>query len=233
MINNVLLLIPEITKGMKSIGPKSLLPINRTETILDYQIKYIKKFYKNSNIYILTGFENEKIEKRLNKYTNINIVYNESYEICNHVESLLKYIAKFDPTDCLIINNGILLKEKLEPKNNISTIFSIPQNKEGFSIGINTDRSVETMYLFYGLSNQWSECVFLNRGAINKIISISNKQKLSNLFLFELINLIAENGIEITNHQISSKKNILKINNYDDLKKTKGFYDKNLFAKLR
>jgi len=233
--DNVILLIPEITKGMKSIGSKSLLPINKNETIIDYQIKYIKKFYKHAHIYVLTGFENEKIEKKVNQYANTTSLYNQKYEDTNHVESLLKYILEYGPKNCLIINNGVLLKEKLEIKENKSTIFTLSKNKDGFFVGANFehDSQQNISYLFYGLSNQWIECVFLNTSAIDRIISFASKQKLSNLFLFELLNLILESGIEIQNSVISNKKNILKINTYDDIKKTKGFYDKNLFAKLK
>jgi hypothetical protein len=147
----------------------------------------------------------------------------------------MRYFFKYKPANCLIINNGVLLKEKLEPKHNISTIFTIPKAKEGFNIGINSTSNTnkEALYMFYGLPEQWSECVFLNKTAIEKAISLSHKQKLSNLFLFELINIISENGIEIANNAISNKKNILKINTYEDLKKTKGFYEKGLFTKLK
>lgn len=232
---NIILLIPEITKGMKSIGSKSLLQINQKETILDYQIKYIKKFYKKSHIYLLTGFDSEKIEKKTSKYSNITIVYNNNYEHSNQAESLIQYITGYNPDNCLIINNGVLLKEKLLIKNNNSTIFTSCKNHTDFNIGIshNNENKNRITYLFYGLPNQWIECVFLDREAINTIHHISKKRKLSNLFLFELLNLVLDNGLPLYNYPITNNKNILKINNHNDIKKTKGFYDKNLFAKSK
>lgn len=232
--DNIVLLIPEITKGMKSIGSKSLLPINKTETIIDYQIKYIKKFYKDSDIYVLTGFEGDKIAKKIHRYNNVKIIYNDKYEQSNHVDSLLKYIDSYVPNNCLIINNGVLLKEKLQIDKNNSTAFTLSKNKDGFFVGVNLEHNSHNniSYLFYGLDQQWVECVFLNKSAINKIMEINKRQKLSNLFLFELLNLIIENGCSLISQEIN-KKNILKINTHDDLKKTKGFYDKNLFAKFK
>jgi hypothetical protein len=233
--DNVILMIPEITKGMKSIGSKCLLPINKHETILDYQIKYIKKFYKTSNIYVLTGFENDKIEKKITNYNNVISICNYDYEQSNHVASLLQFIMMHNPKNCLIINNGVLLKEKLEIQENSSTVFTLSNSKDGFSIGVNFEHNSNNnvSYLFYGLAQQWAECVFLNTIAIESITKFAAKQKIGNLFLFELLNLMIENGIKIQNTAIKNKKNILKINNYDDLKKTKGFYDKNLFAKSK
>lgn len=232
---NIILLIPEITKGMKSIGPKSLLPINKKETVLDYQIKYIKKFYKKSKIYILSGFENEKIQKKINKYSNVTLVYNKDYEYSNQAESLIQYILKYNPDNCLIINNGILLKEKLNIKNRRSTVYTVPKNHLDFNIGINSDNDTKDKitYLFYGLPNQWTECVFLDKEAINTIYRISKEKKLSNLFLFELINLILDSGLLLHNCKITNNKNIVKIHNHNDIKKIKGFYDKNLFTKYR
>jgi hypothetical protein len=236
-VPNIILLIPEITKGMKSIGSKSLLSISKTDTIIDYQIKYIKKFYKDANIYVLTGFERDKVAKKIdryNRYNNIKILYNDEYEQANHVDSLLKYIENHIPNNCLIINNGVLLKEKLQIDHNDSTVFTLSKHKDGFFVGVNLEHSSDSniSYLFYGLTKQWIECVFLNSLAINKIIELNKKQKLSNLFLFELLNLIIENGCSVLSKEVN-KKDILKINTQDDLKKTKGFYDKNLFTKFK
>ena len=60
MSNDYLIIIPEITKGMKSIGSKALLPLNTKNTILDYQIKSIKLMNRQSKIYLSTGFQNNK-----------------------------------------------------------------------------------------------------------------------------------------------------------------------------
>ena len=38
--NNAIILAQEITKGMKSLGPKCLLSIHKNTTIIEYQIQY-------------------------------------------------------------------------------------------------------------------------------------------------------------------------------------------------
>ena len=79
--DSIVLLMPEITKGMKSIGSKALLQINKSTTILDYQIQYIRKFYKNIPIFILTGFDNDKIEKKIKSYSGVSTSFNPKYEL--------------------------------------------------------------------------------------------------------------------------------------------------------
>jgi hypothetical protein len=47
---DALILVPEITKGMKSIGSKSLLEIKKKLSVLDYQIQSIRNIDKNIKI---------------------------------------------------------------------------------------------------------------------------------------------------------------------------------------
>ena len=75
-----IILVPEITKGMKSIGSKSLLKIRKSKHIIDYQIEQISSISKKIKVNIATGFDNEKIKKILqDKYPNINVIYNDKY----------------------------------------------------------------------------------------------------------------------------------------------------------
>lgn len=235
-LDAIILLLPEITKGMKSVGSKALLKINKNTTVIDYQIQYIKKFYKNTHIFILTGFDHDRIEKKIRCYSDITLVYNPDYEISNQGQSLINYLKIYgeEIKNSLIINNGVLLKEKLNINHELSTIYTIHKPKDGFDVGINQPikNNDNISYLFYDLPLQWSECVFLNKDAQNALIHLSNKYQYKNLFLFELINKLLENHINI-NHMSINKKNILKINIVNDINRTKAFYDKNLFTKIK
>ena len=44
-------------KRMKSYGPKPLIKIKDNKTILDNQLKIIKKFFPNPNIIMVCGFK--------------------------------------------------------------------------------------------------------------------------------------------------------------------------------
>lgn len=228
-LNNIVLLLPEITKGMKSIGSKALLNINKSLTIIDYQILYIKKYYKNTPIKIITGFDHDRIVKHTKKYSNIEIYHNSDYSDYNQTEFILRYIKKQKPNNFLLINNGILLKEKLNIDTNKSSIFILPKKRDGFSIGSHTNSNIK--YLFYNLEYQWSECVFFNQSEINMIDKISETKKLSNLFLFELINILLETQSSLETVVLENQKNIFKINILEDTRKTKAFYDKNIFTR--
>jgi hypothetical protein len=228
-LNNIVLLLPEITKGMKSIGSKALLNINKKITVLDHQILYIKKYYKNTPIKIITGFDNDRIIESTNKYSHTEIFYHPDYYKYNQSEFIIRYIKKYKPNNFLLINNGVLLKEKLDINTNRSSLFFLPKKKDGFVLGSNPQSCAK--YLFYNLEYQWTECVFFNQTTINMLDNISKTKKLENFFLFELINLLLEKNINIDFMSINNSKNILKINISADIKRTKTFYEKNLFAK--
>jgi UDP-N-acetylglucosamine pyrophosphorylase len=65
MIDNVIILCSEITKGMKSYGPKAFVPIgvkNKAKPLIIKQIDNILHTYgENTHIYIVIGFEHEKL----------------------------------------------------------------------------------------------------------------------------------------------------------------------------
>lgn len=221
-IANIVLLIPEITRGMKSIGSKSLLNINMDLTILDYQILYIKKYYKNTPIKIITGLDHEKVEKKAKKYNNIDFHYIKNYEASNQAQSVIEYIKTFKPRNFLLINNGVLLKEKLNvQKDTKSYLYLLPKKRDGFNIGSSDENNIK--YLFYDLEYKWSECVFFDESTVNKMLVMSKIKKFDNLFLFELINILIDENTTIESVLLDNQKNIYKINNLEDIKKAKKF----------
>jgi hypothetical protein len=217
--DNAILLISDITKGMKSIGSKSLLPINKTHTIIEYQIQHLKKFYYPINIFISTGFEHDKIVKITNKYKNVHCVYNQDYESDNQSGSLLHCLKNHDINHTLVINNGLLLLDKISIRKDRSSIFITNKTLQThFEIGINFINN--TQYLFYDLPQKWLECVYFNNESITKILEIGKTNYCKKLFLFEMINILTDSGIKMDSVIIDTKLPI-KINNIKDLKMIK------------
>ncbi|GAB3911467.1 phosphocholine cytidylyltransferase family protein [Mucilaginibacter boryungensis] len=70
--------------------PKSLLKLNDSGTLLDYNIAILQKLNVDS-IEIVTGFNTQKVEDHVRKYSKVNCVYNPFWSTCNVLGSL--YIA--------------------------------------------------------------------------------------------------------------------------------------------
>lgn len=225
MIENVILLCSEITKGMKSYGPKAFIPIGNKNKEKPLIIKQIDNIFlthgKNTKIYIIIGFEYDKFIKILDQYYPLHIykniiqIYNEFYDKSNNAYSLslaLDLIGSQDG-DILIIQNGILTD--YSPKNSKKSLIPILKNNnkdESFNIGL-TISGKKVEYMFYDLPYRWSEILYINNSDIESIKNILTKHNLKQKFLFEMINLLIDNNIIFETEYIPSK-HISKINNH-------------------
>jgi CTP:phosphocholine cytidylyltransferase-like protein len=220
---NVLILVPEITKGMKSIGSKALLEIKKHTKVLEYQIHNIKNLELKTHITVATGFEAERIHAVLDAL-NINYSFNPLYKDTNQAESIRLYLEEHAPKSLLILNNGILLKNHALTKNLLSgrsKLFLLDKTKENFNLGcITTNRSAE--YIFYDLPEPWTECVYLDAQALIGLNTIMQQKDISQMYLFELLNQMIADDIIIDKHYINKAK-IMKINTIKDLPKAKTF----------
>lgn len=221
---DILIIAPEITKGMKSIGSKALLKIKQSISVIEYQINEIKKYNSQSVITIVSGFEHDKILKLYSNTKNINIVYNPDYATTNHGASLSIFLDQLKKNqNLLVITNGVLFKNNpfkiKSTHNHNSQIYCINKPKTNFDIGYIGESSIE--YLFFDLPNKWTECVMFNSSALDAIKNI-DKQRISQMYLFEIINLLIEQKIHF-NVQTADKKNFMKINNVRDIPKAKVF----------
>lgn len=220
---NAIILVPEITKGMKSIGSKALINIDQSQSIIEYQIEYLQRYYPNIDITIATGFDADKIQKKTKKYHNINIIHNQKYEKTNHGMSLLMYLKEIKISDnLLIISNGILLKEKLNLSKTESVIYTLNKKNNDYNIGLNITEENKPTYLFYDFPTTWSECVFLNKEALDKLYKIPNKEIIEQMFLFEIINYLLDSNCIFKTEKIANK-NICKITTIKNTKKARSF----------
>jgi L-glutamine-phosphate cytidylyltransferase len=101
----------ELTKDT----PKSCLPINASETILERSLKLLNK-YGFEEIFIITGFKESVIKKIISKHTNsfkcIETIYNKEFETKNNYYTAL-LSADLLGRDTLILNSDIVYSEKI------------------------------------------------------------------------------------------------------------------------
>jgi hypothetical protein len=220
---DIVFIMPEITKGMKSFGPKALVSV-KGATILEHQINNIRQVFKNNNIYLLTGFESEKVKKILQQTKSFNkkniIVLNDpDYMINSQVASIKQYLNnKTNNNGTLFINNGIIPKydfSKIDYNKNY--IFLINGNKANFNIGSSSAQNIE--YLFYDLPFLWSECLFLNPSSLDLLNNTISHTDTKTLFFFEIINRLLENNKINFKTNFMNKNEIIKISNIKDAKK--------------
>ena len=222
MIDSIIL-VPEITKGMKSIGSKSLLKIKNI-SILEYQINEIKNICRNIRLNIATGFDHDKITKYLaSKYSDIHFIYNESYSTTNQTKALSLYLENNTCDNLLIVNSGILIRNNCIPLATLSgnsKIYFLNKPRINFNIGCSEGDCTE--YLFYDLPRTWSECLYLNKEGILALQEIMQNKNTDQFYLFETINALIMHNIHF-DKIIIDKRDIFKINHAKDLTKARQF----------
>lgn len=219
---DILIITPEITKGMKSIGSKCLLPLRKNLSVIEYQISQVQKISKQSAITINIGFDSEKIISKLYRYRSIRYLINDQYDNTNQGNNLLLYIHKYKPKNLLILSSGLLLRENTLQKSylqNECKIFMLNKPKTNFSIGSSSAQKLE--YLFFDMEEPWSEIVYLNEEAI-RLLSNNDTKIFDQMYLFEIINFLLSKNMLFTKIYLN-KSNIMKINNSKDLNKAKIF----------
>ena len=226
-MTDIVIIIPEITKGMKSFGPKALISV-KGKTLIEHQISMLRSIYKHNHIYLLTGFESDRIKKtihtsRVISSKNISILENKNYDSTGQLASVVSYIEqKSNHNGAIFINNGIITKFNFAKNlnKNHNSIFFIKGKKNNFNVGCADQDGVE--YLFYDLPILWSECVHLNYETMNAVKNMLLPHELKTLFFFELINKLLEQSVNFDRVMIP-KTQITKINNIKDVQKVKTF----------
>lgn len=203
---NVILLAYEITKGMKSIGSKSLMTIkidNHSDTILKHQIVSIKKHIPSlASINIVLGFDKEKIKKKIAFGHGVTLIDNDEYDKYGQSHAIKLALEKIHnnyPT--VIISNYIILRKNIldlchAQKNSIYSIKNC--TNQFFKIGC-THHDGVVEYLCYDLNPKWAEIFVLKQNGIKDFLNILEQNK--HMMLFEAINNSIDNTSTI-NHYI-------------------------------
>lgn len=218
---NAVLLYSEIPRGMKSYGPKAIIPIGKQKTpIIIKQIKALTKYC--NKIYIAVGFEKTKIFDIISAYgltSLVEYIDNDKYAESNDGAILKQFLTHNNEKEgTLFIQGGVLLSSIRIPTND--SIFYI-KNKlstssmNGFEINIFCNSFEEkASHLFYDNSAKtWAEIFYISYNTKLLFHHMINEDKLfDSMFLFECINLAIDSGIVFDLINVNQK--IKKINHH-------------------
>lgn len=220
-----------ITKGMKSLGPIGLLKKNQnSKELILQQIDDLKQMFRNVDIYVITGFGNEKlqsiIEKKRNVYNIINREYadkNQSYAIKLFANKIKNNIDQYHGV--FFINSNIIIKQLISKRKSLSWLVVSKKGNinEKDRIGINLDKETGRIrYLFYNIGEQtWCQSLYLKQDHLRHFVEMSEDCH-DNMFLFEMINkMIDRHNIEIYANYLQKNKDYIYISGPKDKNKIK------------
>ena len=148
---------------MKSYGPKSLIEINNSSTIIEEQIKKIRRIDKSAEIFVVVGFCCERIIKKIEKY-NVRFIFNHIYDKSNVLYSIGLAAMASNPSSTLIIYGDLIFNHKtikdIEKQgcSKIITDNSGQMDKEEVGV-ISCDGEIKN--LSFGLGNKWCHIAYL------------------------------------------------------------------------
>jgi len=218
---DILLISPEITKGMKSVGSKCLLSLRKNLTLIEYQVSQLQKI-KPAKITLNIGLDAEKIVTKLYRYKKINYFINNKYSSTNQAANLISYIKKYKPLGLLIFSSGLLIKNNIINQKDMQSgckLFILNKNKNNFDIGCSNMKNPD--YLFYDMPETWAEICYLDSAAIEMLFN-SEEKIFEQMYLFEAINFLLQKNIVFEKIYLN-KNNIMKVQTLKDLPSAKAF----------
>ena len=85
--------------------PKALIELANGQTILERQIDIAKQFISTEKVYVVTGYKQEMI---IEKFPQINIIPNPSYQVTNTAESLSIALGSIGLETTIWINGDVV-----------------------------------------------------------------------------------------------------------------------------
>lgn len=194
-------------RKIKSLGNKYLIKINKTNTIIDYQIKFLKSIFHNPQIIIIGSFESKRLKKYMDNKSLKNNILCIDHDINQNtnVGASIRYGMQYATGDSVwILNSNILIDSKLcdSIKKNLTRSFVLTHKNKG-NIGYiaNNDKLINC---YYDLPNSIIDSVFIHKndmGEFHKVCSSSINQ----LYFFEVLNLCTQANINLSTVDVPSK----------------------------
>lgn len=221
-----------ITKGMKSFGPIGMLKKNKnTKELILHQIENLRKIFGTIDIYVITGFGEEKIHKKLESKKYVKIISNKKYTEKNYGYALKLFLERIknnldDYYGVFFVDSNVLLKQLKNKKRNNSWLVAQKHkqtrknNKLDF-LGINAE-DIYLKYLFYNIGNiSWCKSFYLTQRDVKSMIEYIDSYH-DNMFLFEVLNKSVEKlNVKISINQIISNQDYIEIRGIKDKNKIK------------
>lgn len=201
--------------------PKPLTPLKDGESIMAKQLKNITKYFDINDVTTVVGFKKDLIMER---FPEVNYVYNPFFDRTNTSKSLLQALKKHRGKSVLWLNGDVVFDEKL-----LSVLKAdIQQNNSFISVNTSSVADEEVKYtlndgyvqeLSKEVKNGLGEAVGINFIASKDLdIFITQLEKCGDNDYFEkgLEMAIAENDLKVKAIDIS-KYNCIEVDFKEDL----------------
>ncbi len=189
-------IIPSASEGirMKSVGPRSLIPIGN-QSLIEYQANNIRDVFPNSEIILVSGFDSTRLMNKAPK--GIICVENERYTETNVLRSVAIGLRASVQEAVLIVYGDLVFNvNTLDfPIDYSCVVYNNTYTADESEVGCTvTGNKLEN--IFYGLTNRWTSIVFITGKELDMFKAIAFDKQKEKLYTWEAINQVIENGGE-------------------------------------
>ena len=204
-------------KRMKSYGAKPLIKIRGNTSIIDNQIRILKKFLPNSNIIIVCGFDADNLMNKTDE--NIVKIENENYVGTNVARSIGMGL-RATKRDVLIVYGDLIFNEKcIEEMNfNKSSLLAGKGIMSEGEVGCTFNKKGQLEHMMYDLEYRWGQMVFLKGNELKIFKKICYDRDNQNMFGFEAINKTMSQG-GVFHYSGHDKARVIDIDSSKDLER--------------
>jgi choline kinase len=191
------IIIPAAGMGyrMKSCGPKTLTPLYGGITLIEQQLQTLWSCYPNAEIFIVVGFEAEKVRGVLREYP-VHFIYNPLHEQTNVLYSI-GLATQAVVSNCALLVYGDLIFNENAVRNLHGGISKVVVDAYGClrenEVGVAYQNKMVTNFA-YGLPEKWAQIAYFAEKELELMKRVSVRSDVSQWFGYEGMNQIIECG---------------------------------------
>jgi choline kinase len=214
------IIIPAAGMGlrMKSYGPKALIKVNNRDTLIERQIKILSRVYPYADIFIVVGFNSEKIVDKLKNYQKIRFIHNPIHDQSNVLYSIGLALNACITSSALVVYGDLIFNKEavrsLDDKTSKVIVESSGLMRPS-EVGV-VAQNGEAKNFAFGLECKWGQIVYLSGKELNIMKRISLKRERSQWLGYEGLNYIMSQGGKFTYLSPGNMK-IIEIDHSKDL----------------
>ena len=218
--SDISVIIPAAGMGhrMKSYGPKALISLYDDISLIERQVQLIWAVYPKAEIFVVVGFEAEKIRNRLKEYP-VRFILNPVHQETNVLYSISLAIQASISKEVLIIYGDLIFNEAAI--RNLRGLSRVVIDDTGMmkkcEVGVCV-QGKSVINFSFGLDTKWAQISYLSGKELSLFKEISLKNETSQWFGYEALNYVLENGGKIQAIKQKSVK-IFEIDSARDLEK--------------
>ena len=213
-------IIPAAGMGyrMKSYGPKALVNLYEDVSLIKRQVELIWSVYPKADIFIVVGFEAEKIRNELEGYP-VRFIFNPIHETTNVLYSISLAIQATISSEIIIVYGDLIFNEVAI--RNLRGVSRVVVDNKGLmkkeEVGVIIEDG-EIQNFSFGLDKKWAQITYLTGKELDIFREVCLKSETSQWLGYEALNYVLEKGGKIESVNPRSLK-ILEIDFAKDLEK--------------